>query len=75
MWAICRKFNILPNDPQFLSLTPIQMLWTLENIRQDNDEQDEALRTMHNPNAVRTTVATDDDEFEKFVRKNAPKRT
>ena len=43
LWAICTRFNILPNDPRLKDLTPFQCVWIIANINAEADLRKKAM--------------------------------
>ena len=39
MWAIMKKFNVLPSDPAWQNLTHEQIEWILYNMERDVEEE------------------------------------
>ncbi len=37
LWAICKEFKVLPNDPRFLELEEGQVDWIQANMARDMD--------------------------------------
>lgn len=35
LWNICKTFNVLPTNPDFQKLQPLQILWILNNLNDD----------------------------------------
>lgn len=44
MWRICESFHILPNDPHFQKLSPLQLSWIIENLALDIKERLRSLK-------------------------------
>jgi len=65
-------FHVLPNDPYFKSLTPLQLSWITENILLDNKEQDAYIKGSRGVST--STVATESSDFDQFVKSKRPAR-
>jgi hypothetical protein len=56
IWAICSKFNVLPNDPLVRGLTPFQRVWIVSNM---NAEYEAQQRILKGGDSKQTTVSSD----------------
>jgi len=65
LWHICKTFHVLPNDPLFRKLDPLQLTWITENLILDGREQMKALGKGGKEVSSQTIDATAgfDDEF------------
>ena len=43
LWAICTRFNLLPNDPRIRELDPFQCVWIIANMNEEAKRQKQAL--------------------------------
>lgn len=50
-WAVQKRFNVLPTDPNFLSLTDEQLLLIEEHMQRDIEIQEEAMKSIRKTNA------------------------
>jgi hypothetical protein len=44
LWAICTRFNILPNDPKLKELTPFQCVWIIANMNEEAAQHEKLLK-------------------------------
>ena len=71
LWIICRDLHVLPSDPNFKNLKPLQIAWLINNILTDKQEQE---AYMKGSSGVSTsTVSVDDADFENLVNSRKPK--
>lgn len=67
MWLVCKTLHKLPTDPAFRDLSPLQLMWIVENIKADTVEQEKLFTQINKPNT--TTTELDDQSFDDFVKK------
>lgn len=64
LWAICRAFNVLPNDPLIQKLQPLQIVWILSNLNQENEE----LKKITSSEKEVSSFEMDDETFFEMVK-------
>jgi hypothetical protein len=62
LWALCREFKILPNDPRLKDLTVAQIQWLLFNMAEDRKNLKKALRNTKKQKAKVYSALGQEDE-------------
>ena len=62
--------HVLPNDPLFKKLEPLQIRWIIDNIIQDNMEQERAFKAAGKGG---TTQTVENEDFEEMIRQRREK--
>jgi hypothetical protein len=56
LWTICRAFNVLPSEPSFRRLEPLQLMWIYTNLGAE-------LENMSKGNGTQQKMEMSDEDF------------